>query len=326
MKLVILFLLSFLFLAEQSYASPCEGRVFNPVTDMNWNNSFPIKVGGQTLPGGSGPNNPPLHNMPAVCNCTGLPGVGITFWEPRFVAEVSRTAGCLNTLGGVDILGSNSKYLSSEALSDDMDEPSQRRMQVHWYSYPAAQMLDVLSSWGSCVSMPEFGLDTPTEVDPLWNSELSGSLNAPEGLLFANPIAALSCSAEAATTMFNYNLDLLYWCAGSQGVVYPLFGRGQNHTTATSGNLHILGKYMARKHKEGGLLGTIGPGAQCSPIYSPVWIKSQYRFDLIYPVAKNSTIVMGKPDISWSTNATRPTETGNAYMIWRARQCCFIPY
>jgi conjugal transfer pilus assembly protein TraU len=309
------------------FGKACEGRVFNPVTHMNWNNSFPITVGGIRANAGDAPNNPPLHNMPALCNCGVKPGVGLTFWEPRFVAEVARTAGCLSTIGGVDILGDSSKFLSGETTNGTKTEDSkQSKMQIHWYEYPGFQMLDVAASYGSCVTMPEFQMDAPTEVDVLWNSEMTATVSAPESLLFANPLAALSCVSESVTAMSNYSLDLLYWCAGSQGIVYPLYGRSQNYVSNPNGNLHILEKYMALKHKQGKLLTTIGPTAQCGPMYAPIWTKSQYRFDLIYPVAKNSTIVIGKPDLLWGLGITTPTQTESAFMIWRGRQCCFIPY
>lgn len=302
----------------------CQGRIFNPVTDLNWNNSFPVTIGG--VRGGSGPNNPPLHRMPAICQCSPKPGIGITFWEPRFVAEVARTAGCSSTLGGVDISGGAFKFLSSENESDS-ETWAGARLQVHWYDYPAMMAMDVAQSYAGCVSQPEFKMDAPTEVDPLWNAELAAALNSPEGLLFANPVAALSCIPDAVTSMANYPLDLLYWCAGAQGIVYPLMGRSQTHSDSTgNGTMHTLSKYIASRTKVGKLLMTIGPAAQCIKMYNKVWIKSQYRLDLIYPVPSNSSIVIGKSDLTWSSLTTTPTQTEQAYMVWRGSQCCAAPY
>lgn len=321
----IIFLLLVL-ISGKSLSAACEGRIFNPVTDLNWNNAFPMTVGGvRTSP--SGPNNPPLHSVSAVCNCGVKPGIGLTYWEPRFIAEVARTAGCLHTIGGVDVLGPASKYMSGESSTGaDPGGSSTSRLQVHWYNYPALAMMDIATSYAGCTTIPNFDFDTPTELDPLWNVELASSVNAPEGLLFANPLAALSCIPDAATSMLNYPIDLLFWCAGSQGIVYPLAGRAQNQQTSTTGAMHIVSKYMAMRHKTGGLFRTIGPGAECMQIYSPVWVKSQYRFDMIYPIARNSTIVIGKPDLLWGGLSTTPTNPEPSFMIWRARQCCVAPY
>lgn len=312
----------FLLLFSTYIYSACNGRIFNPITDLNWNNAFPITVGG--ISGTSGPNNPPLHRMPAICKCGPKPGVGVTYWEPRFVAEVARTAGCLSTVGGVDILGPSAKFLSSEV---ERNGNSTSRLQLHWFDYPVMAAMDVASSYAGCVSLPEFKLATPTEIDPLWNNEIGAALNDPESLLFANPLALLSCIPDAMASMANFPLDMLFWCAGSQGVVYPLMGRGQTNAKAgPSGNLHMVEKYIARETKLGKLLATIGPTAQCSQSYMPTWIKSQYRIDLIYPIASNDEIVIGKPGVMWDAAKNTAPITENAFMIWRGRQCCARPY
>lgn len=322
MSKTTLFLL--LLVAPVIMAGSCNGRVLNPVTDLNWNNSFPVTVGG--IATGAGPNTPPLHKMPPVCLCSPKPGVGVTYWEPRFVAEIARTAGCLMTIGGVDVLGSSAKYLSSENQSI-ADVAGSARLQVHWYDYPAMAAMDVAASYGGCISTPEFKMDTPTELDPLWNAELGAALNHPEGLLFANPLAALSCIPDAITSMVDFPLDLLYWCVGSQGIVYPLMGRAQTHSgSPAGGNLHILEKYIAQRTKVGKLLTTIGPTAQCTATYQPVWIKSQYRFDLVFPVNSNRSIVIGKPALAWDSLTTTPVASEQAFMVWRGRQCCMAPY
>src|SRR5690606_3368632 len=55
-------------------AGACKGSIFNPITDTNWNNMFPITVGGISAGGGS---NPPLMHMPALCMCPGAYGIPV---------------------------------------------------------------------------------------------------------------------------------------------------------------------------------------------------------------------------------------------------------
>ena len=72
-----------------SGSAACRGEIFNPINDANWNNMFPVTVAGISMGGGS---NPSLMHMDSICLCPGpygidMPGIGMTFWEPTFLAE-----------------------------------------------------------------------------------------------------------------------------------------------------------------------------------------------------------------------------------------------
>ena len=85
MKRMVLSGLAALSLAAASFAtaSPltgsaaCQGEVFNPINDPNWNNMFPVTVAGISMGGGS---NPPRCTWtlsacalaPTVWICLGL--------------------------------------------------------------------------------------------------------------------------------------------------------------------------------------------------------------------------------------------------------------
>jgi conjugal transfer pilus assembly protein TraU len=318
------FMFTLLFACSNTFAAiSCNGRVFNPVTDMNWNNGLPVVAGGQNL-GKSGPNNPALHSMPAVCTCGIKIGVGVTYWEPSYVAEIARSAGCLSTMGGTAAFGNTMANMNaSKAKGHGNDK---QRMQVHWYKYPVAAMMDVLKNLGGCISLPDFQLAYMSEVDPDWNAGPNSILSQAEALLFSNPIAIMACLPEVGTALFNMSLDVLFWCSGSQGTVYPMTGDSTSHTTNQKGNIQVLAKYVARTFKTGGIFASIGPWAQCSSVYSPVWLKSQFRIDPIYPIHVNRTIVFGKPEAAFSVpSINTPTQTESAYMIWQAKQCCASP-
>ena len=119
-------------------SAACQGEVFNPINDPNWNNMFPVTVAGISMGGGS---NPPLMHMDPICMCPGpygvdMPGIGMTYWEPTFLAEVARTPGCMSTLGGVQVLEGYDEQTSNQKYGSGRDHGSVTRMQVHWYIYP----------------------------------------------------------------------------------------------------------------------------------------------------------------------------------------------
>lgn len=320
LKQIFICIFALLFTASNTLAAMgCNGRVFNPVTDMNWNNGLPIVAGGQKL-SQDGPNNPALHSMPSVCRCGIKVGVGVTYWEPTYVAEVSRSAGCLSTMGGEAAFGNSMAHMNTGHADSGGHN---QRMQIHWYKYPVAAMMDVLKNFGGCVSLPDFQLAYMSEVDPEWNAGANSILSQAETLLFANPIAAMACIPEVATSIFNMNLDVLYWCTGSQGTIFPMTGDSNAFHTNAKGNMQMLAKYVARTFRTGGIFATIGPWAQCSSVYSPIWLKSQFRIDPIYPIHVNRTIVFGKPEAVFAVpSINTPTQTESAYMLWQAKQCC----
>ncbi len=306
-------------------AALCEGEWFDPINDLNWNNSFPITVGGVKTGGNS---DPPLMSMPAVCSCpnpmtgTEVPGIGMTYWEPNYLVEIAKTPGCSTTMGGVELL-SGYEHLTSEKTGGEAASPLR---QVHWFNYPVFAVLNVISGLG-CMNLSGFSLAELTEVDSTWGDDLWAASAMPEGTIFGNILGQLSCIPDAIASAVGFPLDLLYWCVGNQGVVYPLTGRSQNYIDPPSGNMHILGKYMQRKTRQIGLLATIGPWAECNSVYLPVWLKSQYRVNPVAPVPiKGSPIVFGETEFLWAMMPPSNTakRRDNAFVIWVGKQCCFL--
>ncbi|WP_018234195.1 TraU family protein [Thioalkalivibrio thiocyanodenitrificans] len=324
----------FLFLAAMNpllaQASPeCQGRLFNPISDVNWNNMFPVTIAGMTISSGSN-SNPSIMHMPAVCTCPGsfgipTPGLGVTYWEPTYVAEVAREPGCLSTLGGVRALPSSFRRMASEQRDGTEAQAGDEvtRMQVHWYIYPVFAVLNMMSTL-TCAATSGFNLADLTPIDPTWQDDAWGAVYNPEGIMFANVMGTLSCVPDAVASSFGKPMDNLFWCSGSQGMVYPLTGNSQSYTSPQGGNMHILAKYVAKKHRMAGLLVTIGPGARCNSLYSPFWLKSQYRLDPIAPNPLNRTVVFGMSEFRWglAPPANNAVRTDSAYLVWVGRQCC----
>lgn len=306
-------------------AGACQGRVYNPVSDTDWNNVFPVTIAGVT----TGPNkNPPMMKMPPVCVCPGrfgipTPGMGVTFWQPLYISEIERTPGCSRTLGGVNLLSSYGMMQSEQSNGEADTASTNSRMQVHWYEYPVFAMMDLFTSL-ACFGPSGFNLAYMTEVDPTWQDDLWGAVFSPESVLFANPIAQAACSVDAAAASADFPLDALFWCAGTWGSVYPLTGNSPQSNSAYTLNNLVQAKFIARQARIGLQWQTIGPSAKCFPHPSPVWVKSQYRYNQVGPIVrKGPPVVTGNPGLKQQPPVTNtPTQESTANLIWQGQQCC----
>jgi conjugal transfer pilus assembly protein TraU len=314
--------------ATEATGAACQGEVFNPTSDTDWNNMYPITIMGAPMgPGAS----PPLMYEPPVCVCPGafgIPsfGIGITFWEPLYISEIERTPGCMASLGGTSILSGYST-LQSEQINESKDGGPVSRMQVHWYEYPIMAMLDMMKSYG-CFTTSGFNLMYLTEIDPTWQDDEWAAVFAPEAALFTSTLAQFSCSIDAIAAAFDFPLDVMFWCAGSWGSVYPLSGNpGHTNSNFTSNNL-VQAKFIARQSRLGLQFQTIGPTAQCFSHPNPIWIKSQYRVNQVAPLArKGNPVVIGSPGLmQFPTVANTPSRESTVNLIWQGQQCCARSY
>lgn len=304
----------------------CHGEMFNPISDVDWNNLYPITIGGfQTNPKGNA--TPPHHYMPSVCVCPGpfgIPsyGVGVTYWEPVYIAEIERSPGCMSSLGGKKMLKGYDSLHSEQIMKFNGDGQTSR-MQTHWYEYPVFKVVDIMQSM-ACKNTGGFALLGLTEIDPFWQSDEWAAVFTPDSALFANLAAQAGCSIDAIGAMAHRPLPFLMWCAGTWGSVYPFSGNSPHTNSNFSSNNLVLAKYIARQSRLGLLWQTIGPSAQCFTHPTPIWDKSQYRYNQVAPVARRgSTVETGNPGLMLSPPITNlPTRESTVNMIWRARQCC----
>jgi len=304
----------------------CQGTVYNPLSETNWNNAFPVTIGGVRVGGGG---NPPLMNMDPICTCPGpngvpIPGIGMTYWEPTYVAEIARTPGCLSTLGGQEALPGFTHRMSNQShQTGEKDGEDTTNMEVHWYQYPLFSVLNIMGTLG-CMNTGGYNLADLTEVDPTWSDSAWSAIAFPETALYASMPVILACIPDAIASTAGLPLDMMNWCAGARGL-YPLIGWTDSYSPQ-AGNLHILAKYMARKTRFAGLLATIGPWATCGSAYLPNMIRSQYRIDPIAPVPLNRRVVLGMSSLRWGFTppANTPTRSDSAYLIWVGKQCCVL--
>lgn len=309
----------------------CSGRFFNPITDTNWNDMFPVTIAGVSISPGGNRNPPLMAAMPPVCVCPtvfGIPfvGVGITYWQPLYISEIEHRPGCLSSLGGIDVLGGSYDLLKGEVTAQGSGQRS-NRMQVHWFRYPLFAMLDIMKALG-CKSTSGFNLAYMTEIDPLWQDEMWSAIFTPESAIFANPVAQAACAVDAVAASFSHPLDALFWCAGSWGSVYPMAGNSSHAGDHFTLNNQIQAKFLARNHRMGLQMQTIGPTAICFSHPNPIWVKSQYRFNQVGPIARRGRAV---PTGSYGrlfnfppvTNT--PTQEHTINLIWQGQQCCLKP-
>jgi conjugal transfer pilus assembly protein TraU len=318
--------------AQAVVPAACTGKLFNPMTDTDWNNIFPITIAGVPLTGGGNKTSPLMAAMPPVCLCPtvlGIPfiGIGITYWQPLFVSEVERRPGCLSSLGGINVLPGYSQLHSEQSNRSGNRGGGVSRMQVHWYEYPVFGMMDMMKSV-SCKAPSGFNLSYVTEIDPLWQDDLWGAIFSPESAIFANPVATAACAVDAVASSLSFPLDSLFWCAGSWGNVYPLSGNSSHTGDPFTMNNQLQAKFIARNHRMGLAWQTVGPTAICSSHPNPVWVKSQYRYNQVAPISRRGRAVTTGSDgrlFQFPPITNVPTQEHTVNLIWQGQQCCLKP-
>ncbi len=317
-------------IAQAAQASgACHGRFFNPMT-INWSDMFPITIAGAAI----GSNfDPPMVREPSICTCPShfggwpSPGLGITYWEPLYVAEVERQPGCFPSLGGDQLLSGFSFEEGGAHGAATKMGGSTNRSQVHWYVYPVFGILDLFTQDACMNSSDEFALGFISEIDPVWQNDLWADLLSPESVLFTSLPMQMACVADAASAAVWVPLDPLFWCAGSWGSVYPFSGTPNTSVSDQQANMLELSKFLAMEARMGMMLDTVGPQAECFSVPNPIWIKSQFRINPVYPLQQidgEPPIYIGQTEWRWGDipPANFPLNQSSVYMVWNAQQCC----
>lgn len=299
----------------------CHGKFLNPVTDISWKCLFPLTIGNVPVSEGSAPD---ISNPKSpICSCSDpFPRVGISigFWEPIQLVDVTRTPLCFVGMGGLQ--------LSSIAKSGQMGPSNhgtskQSQYHLHWYDYPLLKLLEVIVDM-LCLDNIEFDVAYLTEFDPTWQDESLSIIFNPEAVVFGNLAAQAACSADAIAATTGTAIDALFWCAGSQGSVYPFTSFSSHHYGAIGSSVALVERMTYKMHREMLLWGTIGTKALCNKYPMPVWKKSQYRYQLAYPIASNC-YPYGRTTVLWESMKEFPVKGEDfAYVIWRKRNCCAL--
>lgn len=311
-------------------AATCKGFVppLAPIIyKTNWNNIFPITVAGVEIGRSSGAKNPyrMVKTTPCICPSRFFgvpsPGIMVTFFQPKYVAEIEKEPGCVKMLAAKLL---PSLISSRSGMSTDTTTNSEQKRQVHLFEFPLFTLFEQFKMFG-CLQgdLEVFDTGFVSEIDAPWQFDGWASIFSPESALFANPVAHMACAADAVGAAANQNVDPLFWCEGHR-LVYPYSGRNNTETTNELANLAILGKFVARHTRLGVFTQTIGREAICHPIVNPVWNKSQWRVDPLFPsnVGWGRPIVFGQSELLWRTVGNYPGRESYIFNLWRAVQCC----
>lgn len=313
-----------LILAPSAQAN-CVGRFVNPITDICWSCVFPITIGGLTV--SSGEDTPTPQNP--VCYCpTPLPRIGIpiSFWEPVRLIDVTRTPYCMVGLGGI-VMGPKRGALGRGSISHaGKGHMQQSFYQAHWYLYPVLYWMELLTDF-ACMESSNMDVAYLSELDPLWNDDEVAFILNPEVALFSNPIAQMACAADCSLATTGFPNDALFWCGGCQGSLYPFTGSISAHSGGVQASLLITQRMIAKLHREGLLMGSVGDGALCGKYPMPILKKTQYKTQMTYPIPSTTKGChpLGRSDLTWSSGRNFPYKGEDfTYLIWRKRQCCLL--
>lgn len=323
---IILFIV-ILISAQITHAVSCTGKFTNPITDVCWSCLFPLTIGNMPVAKSSNPDT--SNPSSPICACgTPAPRIGVTvgFWEPMALVDVTRKPFCFVNLGGFQ-MNMNAEYKMGKVESNSGINKS--FYDVHWYKFPLMYWLNLLTQ-GSCMQeLGDFDILMLSELDPTWrDDELAFILN-PEALLFGNHLAQASCAADAVASSTGFlPINSLFWCAGSQGSMYPLSGTVQNHIGGIQASTLLTQRMAYKLHRELLLWDSVSKdGLVCEQYPMPIMPKERYRYQLTNPVAstskKDGCRPFGYSTALWEAGHEIPVKGEDyGYLVWRKRNCC----
>lgn len=267
-----------------------------------WSCLFPIRLLGANIINVNGGRAPSDRASGAVCACGGnlskgqLPVIGfkIGFWQPLRLMELVRRPYCFPALGGMratsslSTAGGGAQVGIMASLEPGLTTEEMDFWNIHYYAFPLVAILELLDSQTCNIDgLSSFDLIQIGEAYPNWYSDELSFLIQPESILFSSPFAvgssAIECPLIAAR---DEPIDSWFWTAGCWGSVYPFSGNMNvssqivnNWSLASAKFLYMLSRLMMIKR-------TTGNDAVCEPRKMPILKKSQYRLQMMFPVAE----------------------------------------
>lgn len=322
-------------------AGTCNGKFVNPVTDICWSCVFPISIGNHKLMKGRRDSRNPSNPVCACLRDVGgpqkvpVPGIVLGFWEPIRLIDVTRTPFCMVNLLGQELPGLESMKRGGIHKTHTEEENDKIAFyHTHYYVYPLIYWLEILTDMG-CLEAGTFDLAYMSEFDPLYNDDSLNNLLAPEVILFANPLAQTICVADCLASNFYMGIDLLYWCSGCQGSLFPLTGYVAGATGGIMASNLLANRVITKYHRMGLALETSTDtdewfdGPLCKKHYYPILKKSQYKLQMTYPVTATSgefaCVPLGVTDFLYNQFKETPVSGEDfGYLLWRKKNCCFL--
>jgi conjugal transfer pilus assembly protein TraU len=316
--------------AAPAAAATCNGKLFNPITDICWSCAFPLSLLGRNIIPLSQEDNGSSQGIAPVCACTGngVPRVGVTmgFWEPARLVEVVREPFCFPQLAGAKL---DAGIRAPEHGRNREDNTNVKSFyHVHWYMNPLMYWLEVLLD-NTCLERGQFDLAYLTELDPFWeDSEASFILN-PDAALYSNVVAQAACAADCVSATAGFPSNTLYWCAGCQGPMFPLTGHVGAHVGGVQASALLVQRMTHKLHRELLMWAAVGADGRCGFYPQPVMDKRNYKMQMVYPVPNTKKIAgrccqpFGRTSALWGSGKEFPYKGEDfAYQIFRKRDCC----
>lgn len=332
----LLALAASLLLASKGWAvtpGTCFGRMANPITDICWSCMLPITIGAASVTPDSGQDDRPNPGSPiCICPTSMFPwvkvGLEIGFWEPARLIEVVRTPNCFPGLGGTTI---NMSDTAPEGAQDSRTVIggglNASFYQAHVYINPVLYILGLLSGL-DCLEDGGFDVAYATELDSTWNHDELTLLLNPEAVLFASLPAAMACVGDCMAAMVGMPIDPMMWCAGCNGIMYPVNGHVQEHIGGVEAASLVVTRMLFKLHREFLAKQYWGEEAVCGPQTSLLLTKSAYKKSLVYPLNQPTVMgqccsPLGRSSVLWGAGMELPVKGEDfVFQIFRKRNCC----
>lgn len=207
---------------------------------------------------------------------------------------------------------------------------------VHFITYPVFAVLNIVMD-KICGSSGGIGIPFIGELEPEWYSDFMAVTLKPEVFLFNNPIAALACAYDCVTATADEPTNWMTWCLGCWGSMKGASGRSDGQNEIVDAAL-LVSRATSNMHRTFRLKQTIpvdmsnapfmamdtsdGDDVVCDPPYYPEIIKSQYFYNLSYPVVSD-TFAIGEWQMLWQNFKKVPTYPEKIFTQWRRKACCF---
>jgi conjugal transfer pilus assembly protein TraU len=325
-----LILLVFITSFWQDAFANCKGHFMNPITDICWNCIFPISIGSMKVVSS---DNPDTDNPKLPVEVCQLPigwrvGLNIGYWEPFALTDFTPLPYCMVNLGGFTM---DIGHSGNGGKQDRSPENAGSFYYIHWYKYPLIYWLQILTS-AMCMQTGGFDIAYLTELDPTWNDDELSLIINPEAVLFGNTIAQAACALDALGSQSTLPSDTLFWCAGTQGSMYPLNGTVFDEKGAIQSAVLLSERMDFKMHREGLIWDSVGDsgtgidGPICHDYPTLIMPKSRYRYQMTNTIsAADRCYQFGHDVITWEHGHNYPTE-GNifGFLIWQKRNCTFL--
>ena len=308
----------------------CTGEFINPIDGMCWSCVMPIGISSIFYKGKQDGTKDLTGWEQYLCTCDLYIGVPISFYEPARMIDVTAKPYCMVGLGGVSIADTGSFDGDTMGFAGDEFETKRYEFyQAHYYINPVMYIIGQALDNSKCFEQQGFDIGYITEVDPSWQNHKLANYLSPDGALYGNLPAVLACVGDCAASTAHFGVAMLHWCAGCNGLMYPLTGHVDDSSSTMETSGVIQARLMSKLHRTGIALSYYGNDGLCGGYRQILMNKRQYKSSMVFPVSQTkSTVKAMNEAIAGSAGATDGGEAitdgaGIASVdLKKQKQCC----